>query len=38
MELIVTAQNGVMTLKLNRPEVYNSFNTGDVGKSNGILG
>ena len=26
MELIVTAQNGVMTLKLNRPEVFNSFN------------
>ena len=26
MELIVTAQNGIMTLKLNRPEVFNSFN------------
>ncbi len=26
MELIVTAQNGVMNLKLNRPEVFNSFN------------
>ena len=26
MELIVTKENGVATLKLNRPEVFNSFN------------
>ncbi len=26
MELIVSIANGVATLKLNRPEVFNSFN------------
>ncbi len=26
MELIITQENGVATLKLNRPEVFNSFN------------